>query len=453
VVIWGLAIGWRPIVDNSFFTHLATGRLIMEDGIPRSDPYSFTVPGRAWVVQSWLASTLWGGVERMAGPRGIHLTIALLSGLLAYLVWRLTRPADSVLVRLAGAGLVLGIGSTVWSARPLLIGLVFFALVLVMLEEPRWHPALLIPLFWLWVNIHGSFPLGVALVVLVLVGRWIDDRRRPDRETALLGFAVVGVLLGALNPLGPRLLTFPVELLGRSDQLRYVIEWQSPDFSSLWARLFLVQIGVAILAIARRPSYRLVVPAIVFVAAALVATRNVALASLVLVPVTAHGAAGFGTLGSRQRLGAAGRVAVVAVAALFAVVAAQGLSGPVYDLGDYPVRTLAWMRSEGLMDEDRRVATEDTVGNFLGIALGRDARTFIDDRYDMYPPEMVEQLADLTFLRPGWDAALDEHCVDVILWEASSPLGLTLVESDDWAVRFTNGSWLVAERRAPLPDC
>jgi hypothetical protein len=448
-----MAIGWRPIVDNSFFTHLATGRLILEDGIPRSDPYSFTVPGRAWVVQSWLASTFWGAVERMAGPRGIHLTIALLSGLLAYLVWRLTRPARNVLVRVACAGLVLGIGSTVWSARPLLFGLVFFALVLVMLEEPRWHPALLVPLFWFWVNIHGSFPLGVALIVFTLAGRWMDDRRRPARESALLGFAVGGVLLGALNPLGPRLLTFPIELLGRSEQLRYVIEWQSPDFSTTWARLFLVQLAVAILAMVRRPSYRLTVPSIVFVAAALVATRNVALASLVLVPATAHGLVGFGSLDSRHRIGSIGRVAVVAVAGLFAVVAVEGVSGPVYDLSDYPVRTLAWMRSEGLLDADRRVATSDTTGNFLEIALGKDARAFIDDRYDMYPPDMVEQLADLTFLRPGWSAALDEHCVDVVLWEASSPLGLTLLESADWAVRYSNGSWLVAERRTPLAGC
>ena len=29
----------RPISDNSFFTHVATGRIILDSGIPTTDPY------------------------------------------------------------------------------------------------------------------------------------------------------------------------------------------------------------------------------------------------------------------------------------------------------------------------------------------------------------------------------------------------------------------------------
>ena len=38
--VWGLSLGLQPLGDNSFLTHLATGRLSGEDGIPRTDPYS-----------------------------------------------------------------------------------------------------------------------------------------------------------------------------------------------------------------------------------------------------------------------------------------------------------------------------------------------------------------------------------------------------------------------------
>ncbi len=74
--VWGLSIGIDQISDNSFFTHLATGRLILSSGIPHHDVYSFTAAGDPWVVQSWLASVLYGwidswfGVGRPAHPHG-----------------------------------------------------------------------------------------------------------------------------------------------------------------------------------------------------------------------------------------------------------------------------------------------------------------------------------------------------------------------------------------------
>ena len=65
--VWGLSIGIDQLSDNSFFTHLATGRLILDHGIPHHDVYSFTAPGEPWVVQSWLASVLYGWIDSWFG--------------------------------------------------------------------------------------------------------------------------------------------------------------------------------------------------------------------------------------------------------------------------------------------------------------------------------------------------------------------------------------------------
>ena len=63
--------GWRSglsrLSDNSFFWHLRTGRWILDHGIPRRDPYSFSAPGVHWIAQSWLAEALYGVVDRAAG--------------------------------------------------------------------------------------------------------------------------------------------------------------------------------------------------------------------------------------------------------------------------------------------------------------------------------------------------------------------------------------------------
>lgn len=69
--LWGLAIGLRPLSDNSALTHLATGRLIIEGwSIPRRDPFSFTASEHPWTVSSWLASA--GGRTRRSDGWLLH---------------------------------------------------------------------------------------------------------------------------------------------------------------------------------------------------------------------------------------------------------------------------------------------------------------------------------------------------------------------------------------------
>ncbi|MHB8466779.1 MAG: hypothetical protein ACYDD7_18335, partial [Acidimicrobiales bacterium] len=54
-------LGLKPISDNSTLVHLRTGIDLVHSGhVPHHDPYSFTAVGHTWVVQSWLASLVYG---------------------------------------------------------------------------------------------------------------------------------------------------------------------------------------------------------------------------------------------------------------------------------------------------------------------------------------------------------------------------------------------------------
>jgi len=35
--------------------HLRTGQLILEEGIPRADTFSFTAAGHQWITHEWLS--------------------------------------------------------------------------------------------------------------------------------------------------------------------------------------------------------------------------------------------------------------------------------------------------------------------------------------------------------------------------------------------------------------
>ncbi|MSX00701.1 MAG: hypothetical protein F2809_07140, partial [Actinobacteria bacterium] len=64
-------IAAAPISDNSFLTHLATGRLILDGGLPQQNPFLYS--STAFPVPSYWWSILLGAVDWAAGAVGLRL--------------------------------------------------------------------------------------------------------------------------------------------------------------------------------------------------------------------------------------------------------------------------------------------------------------------------------------------------------------------------------------------
>ena len=448
VLLWGLAIGLRRLNDNSFLTHLATGRLILDGGIPRTDPFSFTAPGTRWTVQSWLADIVYAVAERLAGGNGIQLLQALTTMGLAGLTWRATRPARTLISRVLVAAGALVIGTSFWGERPLVFGLLLLAGVVLLAETDKPSPWLLLPVMWLWVNVHGSFPFGVAYLVVRLAGRHLDGQP-TDRLRRLLAFAAAGTALGALNPLGPRLLLFPLTVLTRRQAFTEILEWRSPDFAEPVHLVYLAMAIASLALLVRHPRWEDALPAAAFAALGMMAQRNVPVAAAILVPVLARGLRDMGSLTGEARRPAAG-AAIAAIAAIGIVVAASALAGPAYNLSAYPVAELDWMEERGLLA--RRVATQDFVGNLLTLRRDPPVKVFIDDRYDMYPDRVRDAYLRLYAGREGWQRHLDDDAVEVVVWERDKPLAALLQVDPAWRVVHLTRRWVVAQRASlPVP--
>jgi len=438
---WGLLVGVTRLHDNSFLTHLATGRLILErGGVPRVDPYSFTAAGDPWVVQSWLASLVYAGTEELGGLGAVRLLNGALCAALGVLVWALTARSRSVAVRVAVTAAVLAAAPDLWSGRPLLFGLIGLALVLLAAEgrlDPRW----LVPAGWVWVNTHGSFPLALALLVLLAVGTRLDTGAWGG-ERRVLGWAAAGLALGAVNPLGPRLLLFPALVGGKSEAFRSVAEWQPPGYDTLAQSLVLAVLLAGALGLARRPSWRAALPLVAFGGLALTATRNGAPFLLVAAPVLAGAVPDLGPAVAGVRR-AVLRPAAVAVAVLALVFGVAALQGPHTALGAYPVDAVAWMEDEGLWGPEARVVAPDYVGNYREALRGEEAGAFIDDRVDMYPLALIQDYRTLLDAGPGWPAVLARYRATAVLWPAESPLGGALARDAGWRVVHRDERWQV----------
>jgi hypothetical protein len=439
VALVAALIGTAELHDNSFFTHLATGRLLLDEGLGQlwggmPDPYTFTSGGRNWIVQSWFASVLYAGSEELAGAAGVRLLTAVTCAALGALAWRLTRPAASLIPRVALVGAVLTIGASTWTSRPFLFGLVCFALTLLVAEgglDPRW----LVPIGWFWVNTHGSFPLGVVMIALLALGRRLDGER-ADTERRALEWSVAGIVAGGiLNPVGPTMLVFPITMLARSDVLAQIVEWQSPDFADTWARVFLLMVLAGIVAVSRRPSYRAALPMAVFLGASLLAMRNANVAVLALLPGMAAASAGLGSIDGGERRPMLRSASVVLAIATPVLVVSACLPGD-FNYQGYPTPALEFLDENGLLRGGARVASQDYVGNLLELDFGRDAHAFIDDRFEVHDRQLIDDFAELRAGRPEWQDVLDRYDIDVVLWQRNLPLGSLLLESADWRVVY-----------------
>jgi hypothetical protein len=332
--------------------------------------------------------------------------------------------------------------------------------LLVTVVERRRSPWLLVPIVWLWVQSHGSFPLGLAWLGARAFGQWLDWHDWPDDTIRYMGAFVVGLVVSVVNPLGARLLLFPFTILSKRDNFTSILEWRSPDFNGFDGRFALVFLAIALVVLARaKVSWRDLVPVVGFLVISLLALRNLPVAAVVLAPVLGRALrrtegssrpadAPAALTASRQRIN---RVVLVMIVAMFALFGASIWTTPSIAEGAYPKVAATYLDQQGLLSAPHVLAEQDFVGNYLSLRFGRRAQVFIDDRYDMFPEEVARDYRTIRSGGPEALSLLDKYHVDVVLWDRKQPLATVLAASPAWTQVFRDGDWVVDRRTSSLP--
>jgi len=344
----------------------------------------------------------------------------------------------------------LAIAATMWSPRPLMIGLVLLGLTLLVAERrlPAW---ILLPVFWVWVNSHGSFPLGIVWLVARAGGEWLDWKAWP-RETLRYAWTFVGSLaVAAVNPLGAKLLLFPLTLGKKQSTFESIIEWQSPNFHLSVNRFALVFLLLAALLLFRaRLTWRDVVPTVVFLGAGLYAVRNLPLLAIVVAPVMCRifrkpewTAPRPAPTASQLRMN---RALGVTIAAAFVVFGVAAANTEALTFKGYPVKAVDYLQDNQLLGGFHLLAHQDVVGNYLTLRYGRTVPVFIDDRVDMYPTRVTKDYISLLRGRPDTLDLLNNYGIDVVLWDRQQPLIQIIAASGKWHEVFRDHDWVVYRR-------
>ncbi len=193
VVALVTAWAYRPLWDVDLFWHIATGRLIADQGLPETDVFSAADPSQPWTTFQWGYQVLVARLHESGGLGGLRALHALVIGL-ALGAWTWLQARRSGLgVALCSAVVLLLLFEDRVRARPHVFELLFVVLLMGLVRGGRTGAALMaLGLAPLWANLHAVS----AVWWLALVGAWTVGER-SQRSAAVL---VLGALALASAP-------------------------------------------------------------------------------------------------------------------------------------------------------------------------------------------------------------------------------------------------------------
>jgi hypothetical protein len=455
--------------QTDLWHHLARGRVLVEEGLLLdADRFTCTIPGRAFQDCNWGWQAANYGLYRLGGLSLVQTAnAATLAATLAVLVALCRRRSGSLLAA-AGVGLVVFFG--LWQMliiRPQTLSLLLFVLLYASLEGALRRPRLLfVPplILGVWVNVHGGFPVGLALVGCYLLAQALGARRVADAFP--WAWCLAGCFAATLlNPYGWRVYEY-VLLTSRTASGRHIDEWLPPGLGLLTGKVWVLSVLLLLGLLAwtgRRASddrvrtWRDVCLMACFLLPAFGSVRMVAWWLLVSAPLLAERLA---DLWPRLRQPEDEKPTAGAALAVAGLVAAVVLSLPWLERYN-PVLARPGRAHRVETDlqavADRlgadapacRVFTRFAWGEYLGWSLVGRGTVFMDGRIEIFPDEIWAQYNAVVRGRADWQAVLDRHGVDVLVLDAAGyhqALLPLVARSPDWQEVLRKGDGVLFVR-------
>jgi len=198
-------------LDPDFGWHLKAGEYFLAHSIPATDIFTYTATNFPWVDHEWLSDTLMSIIYSGGGYLAL---CAVYSAIWAFTVWLFGRKAHNLTILLAVLAIVpfAGVRAITWSA----LGLALL-MVIVNAKDHRYR-WLILPLFLIWANMHGSFVIGFVYLLYVVF---------KNRSWKFLTPTFIGILLTLFNPYGIGLYTEIFRTITDSSLRWRITEWQA----------------------------------------------------------------------------------------------------------------------------------------------------------------------------------------------------------------------------------
>ena len=465
LALLGILLSLSSLPPNDLWWHLKAGQLIQESGrVPATNLFAWTLPAEApFTYGAWLGEYLLYQLYRLGALELVIFARNSLA-LLAFLLLGVEARRRSGSWRIAGPLAALGLlmASNNMAVRPQIFAFLPYILFLILLGAYAGRRLsrgwlLLLPLIMaFWVNVHGSFILGVILLGIYLVGeglRWLlkqPEALSREQLVWLAGITLLCLLALLANPQGFGIFSYVYNLMTDQPSQGLIMEWQTPAPQGPPAIAFYLSLVLLMAAWAlstKKPSPTDLLLALAFTWLAWNGVRYVIWYALAALPVLA------GTLkellGERSWLRPAPRnplnlaLAIVLFIPLVlvqpwwverlplpATYTSQVLwgaeEGPLLTVHT-PVGAVEYLRQ----NPGGRLFNEMGYGSYLIWKLPEQG-AFIDPRVELYPYEMWQDYIRITNAT-HYNLLLEAYGADRLLLDTELQAELiTALEGDPW---------------------
>lgn len=430
--------------DPDIWWHLADARQLMTTHhFIWTEPNSFTVGGQRWVNPEWLAELPYWFSYQALHLRGIYLAEwIIICANLIFLYWRGYRRSGHAGAAWWAAALAFLLISVNSGPRTISIAYLAMSSELAILESFKAGKTrslwLLPPLFCIWINLHGSWLIGLALFVLYILcgsfefkmGAIEQEPFSPTDRSRLLTVLALSVAVLLINPYGWHLVWNPIDMMANQKlNIANVMEWKPLNLStaagiSAFAAMCLMVVANAF----KGRKWRIYELAFVFFAwyAALDHMRFAFLAAVITTPILAVDIRrGFSLSSDEKTIPAANAFMVVAAALVILFIF------PTEKNLKEKLGTFFPMQSLEEIEPSWRTFDADTVGGMMAFLSKPD---FIDSRFDVFEHHGVlgDYLKAMYLISPL--EVFDHYRIDHVLVTDTMPVAYLLKRTGGWTI-------------------
>ena len=461
----------HALADPDIWWHLRNAaQQLHTHAFLRQDAYSFTAWHAHWIDHEWLAEMVFYAGWHYLGEQGpFVVTVCVLECIFLgvfVLAYGYGRSAGAALAITMVAALL----STVsFGPRTLLfgwLGLVFELLLLQAFANGSsrsqrcvvWAMPLL---FLFWVNTHGSWLIGVIILIAFLVCGCVEMNvglvrssawTRTERRLLLLATSLTVISL-FVNPYGWELVIYPFDLAFRQKlNVAFVQEWQSLDFHTLRAHIFLLSVLCAVCGQVIRPRFwTLFDLAMLWIGiyAAFTYSRFLFLAAILVLPLLARDLAGLRLWRSAPAKPRYSMMLAFGTVCLVFCRLHTLHRESLKEMKDYPQAAMPYLQN---LHPKGRVWNDYLWGGYLEWHAPA-IPVLIDSRVDIFERQGVlkDYLDAVTLKDP--EAILGKYKVGYVFFSQDAPLVSFLTETHHWRVLYRDQTAVLLERCKPGEVC
>jgi hypothetical protein len=472
---------YRPLWHTDLWGHLSYGRLLWQSQrLPSTEPLMPLSSGVPFVDTAWLSQLIgYGAMSAFGIPAMQFLYAGSITLCVALLAWRFFRRTGNTWISIAGLAAFVWLNwQQLFVVRPQLAGLVCFVSLLATMTSRHWSRAnwVVIPLlFALWANLHGSFPVGLAYLGCLFVGRACDVAWRTRslgsifRDAKVRRYFLLAELAAAATLLNPYGLALYAEIISVSGNANFadLVEWEPLTLRMRqgWAA---AAIAIALMFVYRRTPRRVSTTEVLLLLGLGAATLWISRMIVWWAPVAAyylvlHGGAVWKQLRSRRPLAESpkrrslwsvvslGLIWIFFAYTPFGITVIHG-SNERFEQSvskETPVEAVKYLNEYPPVGQ---VFNTYEWGDYLTWAGPRSMQVFVASHVHLVPREVWQDYLGVINVSSGWEAILDRYSVNTVIVDPLRRDALIdrLRRDDQWTLGFEDNRAVVFNRRNPI---